>query len=1200
MVSLATISWDEPSGLLSWDAPLNFDNPWTSGYSQIAIGNATLGTDGDRLYADLARDATGTTVVGTTVRAKASAASDRYTKNRVFVALRDQGVIYLWDGTRIEDGQSVQIGSTPPPDGSITYQKFSTATGGADSDPLLYLNKFLRDYVSEDDTDYWTPDIVVRNTGLATIAYTSATGVIQYTGTIDLTPAETLFNAGVPLYVILRNLHQSSSTANSREAVLGINATAKTVTIAKGLGVLVLGGANIWNGAIGQNGMVVSNAGLTSFTYDPDGTNPGRVTYSAGMGFASPQVQPGFLFVDSSGNKFPITSVSGAGDWVTIPPGLRTVDDSAPTESSHGSIITNHNPLEINLSDAKCLYGAEFIPIDFHGPREEKYSERLQRYWSTVGFGDKLMDVECRTIRPFDKRVHLWVHPANRTADMGGTMIFTSATMDYGRSETKYVQVTGVFTGVALIVSRSVDSGSVSWDAKIDGESVGATLWSTPVDYDNMYGLEQGRYDIITTGELTRLYQGPHNVVFEVDETTRIRGVLLVNHNLGTNTDKVLDCPGTVIKKGGVVAKTAASLVSLPAAPTYDKGRRLVRYLNSSGALAWAESLVRNYSETVDINSTATVSNVNTDEWRVGDIIMFINSTTQRRWLHRVTAKGAGTLTISPAAGFTATTTAYYYGHGFQDDADTLAYMDREYEEAVYQANMAEFAACGSGLTDSRSCIGRPGTRKTNYVAVRANDSAHGVVAFGTANNPTQEAGGGLKLDVILDGIRIWFVGTGLAIMRKTSAESVQVYVDGVSLPDMARNDVTGYDHDTDDGGTYICGDLPYGSHMVELNLPGAGSPDTVLNSITVYGPKRPDFDGLPILDTILTGASEHDMGIDNHDGTDFDGVDEVQFGTINYDAGNLCHPISAGVATILQDAAGTPTGQVLARYGNYVSGAAGDSIDIAFFGDEITLVTGDIALNTGSITVKFKDNDNTFKIYSSITGFTITSTTSTTTLPTHSTSARRFRWEMDLGFHIMRLEFGDGTETIELDSIEIGTPFHNHISKLPVTSDRLQPLCHGGMDIRPLTPFEHSLVPGHSEAYNLPQAIYSSYSIAQSIEDQQPFIFYSHGGLVELDVSLQLIDSAAGATVQLAVDGVEDGPYVEVAAGATENITLARTVVLSPGIHWAYVITDAPSADSLKRYMWRVRQATIPTSRIPSQGQAAMMPGPGGRMMVY
>jgi hypothetical protein len=812
LVSLASVGWDLTSGVLSWDAPLNFDNPWTTGYSQIAIGNAVLSTDGDRLYIDLARDATGTTVVGTTVRAKASAATDRYTKNRVFVALRDQGVIYLFDGTRIEDGQTVQIGSTPPPNGSITYQKYSTATGGnADADALLFLNKFFRDYVMEDETDYWTPDIIERNTSLATITYATSTGIITYTGTMDLSEAETLFNAGVPLYIILRNMDIIANPVHNLEPILGVNDSAGTVTIAKGMGALGLGAAHIWNGAIGKNGMVVTNDDLDQFEYDPDGVNPGRISGPGATNlrwkFSQEQVFDGCVFVDSSGKEYPIIDrdVSGNGDWLTIPPGLRDVDDSVPTTKYQGSIKTAHNPLGINLSDAKCLYGQEFVPVDYHGPREEKYSESIIRGWSTLGFGEDITNLECRTIRPYDKRVHLWVEPLQRNDGNGEINRATNATFDYGEANVRFVQISAVCTGVALVVSRGVDSGIQNYGANLDGRLGVGNVFFGSVDSDNLYGVVQGRYEVVTIPNLMRLYQGPHDVWIEVDPETKIRGVILVNHNIGTYSGHVLECPGTVVKKAGVVVKSLPSMAEIPAAPTYDKGRRLVRYLNSSGTLAWASSEVKSISESVDINSNPTVSNVNTDNWRIGDIIMFINPTTQRRWMHRVTAKGVGTLTITPAAGFTATTTAYYYGHGFQAYTEATAMLVREFEEAVFHANMAEFAA-GPNLSDNRSCIGRPAVRHTNNITVRMNDAAHGVVGSGTANTPTVEAGGGVDLTILGDTIRIWFVGTGLSIMRNTTNGTVDVTVDGVVLPALDLS-TSAADHDTDDGGTYICGD---------------------------------------------------------------------------------------------------------------------------------------------------------------------------------------------------------------------------------------------------------------------------------------------------------------------------------------------------------------------------------------------------------
>jgi hypothetical protein len=85
-----------------------------------------------------------------------------------------------------------------------------------------------------------------------------------------------------------------------------------------------------------QSGVVsFSNSGLVEFNYN---SASGVITFDSAVNLSS--VEPGHFFVDSSGNLFPILAVSDSDDTINIASG-ETVDDSAPTVASEGSVVVN-------------------------------------------------------------------------------------------------------------------------------------------------------------------------------------------------------------------------------------------------------------------------------------------------------------------------------------------------------------------------------------------------------------------------------------------------------------------------------------------------------------------------------------------------------------------------------------------------------------------------------------------------------------------------------------------------------------------------------------------------------------------------------------------------------------------------------------------------------------------------------------------
>lgn len=1209
LVSDANFQWHATTGILEWDNTFYLDLPWTTGYQSVAAGNATLDTDGDRLYLDFDRTLTGVTPTTCSVRNKASAASDVFTKNRVFIAVRYGDVLYMYDGTRIEDGQNIKIGSTPPPDGSVTYQKYTTASPLSDADPLGYLNQVFRDHASViENTDEfgWKNDTLFRNTDNATFTYTAATGVIQFSGlsASALVVAEAAHDAGIPLTIMLINTEWQPGTAGkgayTREAVLDVDDATDTVTIAKGLDVTA-GSGSRWNGAIVRGNMVVSNDNLVSFTYTAQGTNRGRITFASNMLFTSYQVVPGYVFVDSSGNKFMILDMdtSGNGAWVDISVGLRSVDTSAPSTKYNGSIRTNDNPYSRSLADLRSVYGGEFIPIDGYAEPDCLQDDQLLRaYHTDAGVVFNFNDWQRRFIAPHDPRVRVWCKPEQRYSNAEEI----SDAKGYLNVDTQgvwWVEFTGVCTGVALALTGD-PTASASMSAYIDGEhAVYSTMNVNGKDCDNTYILEINRYELIACNRLMRLPQGVHHIMFKLPSLQLanlvVRGLYVVNSPLTAN--KFMDCPGLLVKSGGLVYKEdPVGMQALPTAPTYDKGRRVIRYVNSATTFTWAETQVKTFTDEGDLTATSgTIANVgDASQWRIGDILMAINVTTGTRYLHRITAVGGSSLTILPVAGFTlADAPLYFYGRGYTAmgaGVDLTNY--REYEEAAFHAVIQEFAASGP-LYTGKGAAGFPGQRKTT-VGIRLSDCSTALLASGSSSINV-DIGGGILLDVTGAVMRIWFVGTGLSIQRDESVGTCALKVDGLSCGNMVVNTGTPVDYDTDPGGTYICGDLPYGQHVVELTA-NAGSPSTIVKAITIWQPKKPSFSGFEIVDMNLLGASEATMDIDDHDGTDMNGVDESQFGTINIEAGSFAHPITTNVG-VFEDVAGVAADAIIARYHDMAGANLTDldKVEFAFWGDEITLVTGDITTGTGTIDVYFLDHDGQFRAPSAITGFTVSESYGDT-LPTHTTSARRFRWKMDLGFHVLKVQFNSpqvGTTLMQFDSIEVHTPVHNYRTKQPISIDHSMPFCNGGIDKRNLVPLRADVLP-KAQTMHIQGAWFHGGG-AVALRYQYPFLFYTRGGLVELTVAATVSEGSAGATsVKLAIDGLEDGPGVALASSVTAQIVITRVLYLPAGFHYAFVSTDDLVSDLVEDAMWTVKQIqAIPVTQLASRGANVPMLGP-------
>lgn len=1211
LVSDANINWNLGTATLTWDAVLRFDIPWKPGYTEIAAGNAVL-ADGSRLYADINRDAGGVAVVATAVRTKATASNDRFAHDRVFVAIRYGTSIYLFDGTRIEDGQNVKLGSTPPPNGSVTYQKFSTALAGTptpNTDPLLQFNKFFRDHVVVEDNDGWGPDFLFRNTGLVTFTYTAVTGVIQFASAVDLSAAKAAFDAGVPLWLMLRETRFTGGAglrALNKESIIAIDDAADNVSIRPGLD-LTVGAGNVWNGAIGRGPAIVTNDGLVSFTYIPEGANLGRITWSTGLGFTVSMVtQDGQVFVDSAGQKFLIfdRDATGNGDWVRIIPGSRSVDTTTPTSKFHGYIQNNNNPFDLKFADMRVLAPLEFVPVD--NPGHEAVNRRSNLLSVLKGGADDPKEVQRRFTTPFDERITCLV---DETAFGGGPNKFPGDTggsdqLDLGHGGAFIYEITAVCTGIVLVTNGNMDALSANGMVEIDGERVGLVTRYTADDIDNVFTTVQNRYEPLIDSvptlsfcKFTKLPQGIHTMRIEFNDDNsavnrNIKGFLIINDQYPQNPSVtyITDSPGTLVHKGGIRKYTdPKARVQLPVDPaSWSKGGRSVRYVNKLGARTWTSRFVRSFT------STGTAANASFDllgvtnvtNWRIGDIVLIPGPASQK-FIASVSVITGTTVTLRTAWPYASgAVTIYYYGRCVNTDTYTPASAKVIYgherpdeEVGMHLPSLNEFAGHGE-LIDTRAVHGVHGTPNVSVRGVRLSDCSTG---FGSPVS-TYLSPGTIRITTLGDIIRIGFIGTGLSLGGLFPADAI-LRIDGA----VCGTFFTSTQFLEQNEGYFICGELPYGYHIVEIERDAT---NIDVHSATIYQPKKPlipttDMPAVELLDNNLMAASElFSPSVFNPT----NGSDQIQFGTIQYGCREIARHL--GDDSVLRDFPyGDQVNSVFSAVMDMGGGGdvAGDDMLFCFYGEEFSLVTSYINL-VGSVAISFMGNDGVFRNASTASGaaggFSVAGIDSLTAADNTPPAGKRYQWIFNKrSFYIVRFRFSTTGDNMDFDAIEIQPVMHNYRTKAPVTVDHWLPWQHAGIDVRPLTPFQNDQlvhVKQHTQV--------AKWNSAGSINGQNsriPFSFYCHGGQVRVGADCVVQINAGTPVFSILVDGVNidigmlaPNNYV---AGDKISLHMEMVVMLPPGMHTLAVTSSVPANTDFEDISYTAQELDTQPSRSAS-----------------
>jgi hypothetical protein len=1165
LVSDANFSWSVTTGILSWDDTLRFDLPWTTGYNDLTSGNATLSTDGDRLYVDIDRTVTTTSSLSASVRNKTSANSDAFYKNRFLIAVRNVNSIYLYDGTRIEDGQTVKLGQTS-------------------SQTLDVYNNFYRDYVIVEDNVGFDNQVVVQPNTL--FVYTPADGKCTFTSSVDLS----LVRVGD--FVILKETDYDPSTANQKaytfEEILDVSDGSDTITIAKGLD-FTEGVAHIWNAAICRGNKVCSNYNRVTFSYDHDGSDttfPGRITYSTGLGFSQYQVRVGYIFIDSAGNKHQIIErdTSGNGNWVRIRPDSNNVDTSTPSSDNHGSIELNNNPRSLPMADLRTVYGAEFIPIQGIG-KEDNNDDRLI---NSITFGDSYRSYFSV---PYDPRVRLRVSNVVRDSELAvASSPYSSTYTTYEPfHRSYYIEITAMCSGIVLVshTAETFSNGSI-W---LDGELLTAALFKDDFDGDNTSGQVYNRRELLVTNQdgtqnsqlFTRLFRLPtgiHHVVVENGSESNLIGFYVIYHPHRDDTDLVCyENPGKAVREGDLVSYSQAINVTVEeSTEDFNKGGKIIRYISDDGTRKWATNFVPGYSSTGTFNGTTTVTSVSSEtQWRVGDIILIIDGGSTDKYLRVITAISGTTLTLDTNAPVSTTQQFFYYGHcmaGSTATGDIIGTVDRSNETVSEHYKITDFCAPG-GLNLQRSIIdnGSGSHGGSDGLGVRLSDCTTGIHSYVGATFAKTGRIYALELEGLNEFLYIVFVGTGLSlgIQATIGSGTCEVYLDGYKIDELYSPFINDRN-----GELFVCSELPYGQHILKLKTTVAC---TLLrfHSFTVYQPSKPSFlttdePVLELTETNLLAEYEADLGAAPPE----DGISNIVIGTINYEGYNVINPgggASAAVREFFQDG-----GELVSLTENTVDWQAGgvttDAISaFGFFGSSFTVITQNIDVSIDSIYVEVLAHDGVWKAPSTaenLLGFTVSGIDSWGSDDT--TNGKRRTWTFStLAFHSIRFKGGTTSQDFSIDSVEIGCPYHINRSIIPITTDRWLAFQNAGVDKRSLVPFRSDSL--HN--VNVPILQGASYNNSTPYTNwlaQDPFIFYSNGGLTQINVNTSVGSLNANVDITVFIDGNEYSDLlVEFSALSTHNVSLSFVVNLKSGYHFAYLKAYSTTDETLRATKWSV-----------------------------
>jgi len=876
LVSTANISWNATTGALSWTAPLRFDLPFAAaGWNDISLASSpqTLGTDGDRMVVTLQRTSAGAVDVAPSVVHKTAPLADG--NNTVIVALRFGTSVYLCDGTVLETGQTVKLGQTPPPDGSVTYEKLADSA-------KAYSVDALGDYAADPVAVVETEQAQFRNETMVGFNWAGmpgaggdVIGTVQFVGAVDL--------SGV--------MADSSfiDAAGVRHRVMGVDDALNRVYLQRRANVTTVPVLSQWHGAVVSGPLHFSNTGLTAFTHTrptpitrndgATGVGPTDIFTSGAGGFTGvvrvgatlivndagtpgdngvyrviavpgdTQVQVDrvfavgglaaltftlrwseaafgvavnlpiadgvttqYLFWDTAGTAHRILGKT-AGDMLTFDYNV-TLDTSAPSSSSHGKLTIDNNPRSLPLADVFCQTGISRVLLS-EPYRVNEYGPQDLYASPNVRGGDQI-----------------WLDARDQRIRYGGRVDWSAAdgTVQLLSGASCWAEFTFYGNGAVPLI-RGTTAGTVTGQVWIDGRLVKTNL-TTDVAVEPHSALRCRLF--------TRAVMSPAASVGDEDPAWLATGVHTMRI-LRTNTSETVllygfdvvvqdyQSSGLLVGQGDVfidgkqVTRSAATKHSAALPAVTWKGGTSVWTVNKQGTVTAYHYDVPDKTQATGDTAVAspTISNVNPDPviagFKFGDMITVESGGS--RVLRYIIAidPAANTITTDENIGFlSAGAVVRFYGSTWMSLWDVPSAPERK---TFYPVTALSMGAADGGVFYDVDNV--PNNVKSNMFYV-AGDGSTCFVGWQAA--VTEDAAGKLVVLVYDDPVlsfpllRFGWYGTGLDLhvpyetsIPFSATFEFTVYIDGHSI---GSHSVA----ETGAGAWRVCEHLPMGYHVIQIS----------------------------------------------------------------------------------------------------------------------------------------------------------------------------------------------------------------------------------------------------------------------------------------------------------------------------------------------------------------------------------------------
>ncbi len=1109
-----TVSWDLATSTLSWSADIDLLLPYqVGGRNRIRVTESpAVLADGDVLFISMFRGATGAVNIAPAVKAAADLDELRNETNgdTLIIARRFNETLYFFGGTLLEDGQTLGLGTNPPPDNSVTRDKMTDSA-------WEYVNLFADDFFEDSPTQDFPNVLAFRNSGTASFTYTIGTGVIQYGSSVDLSS------------VLAGDTFLTND--GDRFRVLSVDDGSNNLTLDTGL-VVSTTATGDFDGAVVRGNIVLRNSGLSTFAYS-DST--GVIQYGSTVDLS--HVSVGYLFRDSGDNLFEIGVVNDGGNSITLATDL-VVDNTPPTADTEGSIETNNNPRNLPLNDLRMPIGLEEI-IWTH--------EVFDR-----GVSAKYVQYQASQVPPKWWRYFEWEDRRVATKDLQGVLNneqgLTQDSFSVPRDNpdngcnVRSIELTAYMTDAIFSITEEA-GGSLfpTFRVKVDGKELTGsglpsgmgTLVNQPTGGTDHRPIAQG----LTTAHAIRLPAGVHTVeIFDTKgfadsewPTIPVARVWLLAQPID-QVGQFFDTPGRYWK--AAKSRDLAYDSTISSAPVSTRGGRIVRFIPDSDPTTrlWSNTAIPIFSTPGDTNSNTTISSVSdTTGFKEGDLIRVEGGGNTE--LHCIAViPTSSTLTTQTAVGFTqASSTVTLVGSTLPNvlnlrDLDINSELQMGYTVGDFIDDRNEVPAVN--FVSALGSDGSEGWDQSSYVQ---GDSTVSILA-GDLDSATRNPPGGEWIipNSGTDDLRIGFTGSGLQVQLNTEFDiglftwqgtTARLFVNGCDCGVFTvgkSNDSVTPDGQLGPEWYTVCSDLSYGFHTVILRNTGVSFDLRMLGYRTLQ-PKTPSVVGRIISASNAVGDVQTLPVVPGSPVS----IARMAEGFIQQSPWMVHKGDSASWTVSDSEVA---AGDVRARGSYYEEVTGALPIYMWFYGSTLTLVLRSDSGGGVATNVTFLDKGGSFVAPSAMTGFTVTGADTID----NAGSGEVIRQTWDLGeyaLHAVSLSNAtgfNGTTVKAIVAIEVDTPYHQASRLNSFRQSGILNMVNTYKDARKTKPLKNGFKV-NSGYYEIPFI-----SLASGLQEFTfPVPISSRGGLIRISAMIELQINNAGDVSGKAFIGniIEDAP---------------------------------------------------------------------------